>query len=246
MAVTIKTIRNLTLKDDLAPAEAAKFSNQTAYSETISGEAEIPDTWKPAHNIQVLWSEGNKVVTRAISGTLAKEAKKVTISELVDVSKYSFGINGQLAIGPKTKPEAVLLSVRVGNLPSVQNPKADWIIDFSDNEDGAPGTSIKLNELVDWIKDKSDDADAAVEFPEKEGEAEDKQPKNFEIEFKKFYYNITQNTFDFNVESKDGNEMTFGKFTIKKVGFRVTNAPLAVKTEEEGVKILPNAVKKIA
>jgi hypothetical protein len=249
MEVTITTIRNLTLKADLAVAEVAKFSNQTGYSETISGEATIPNNWKTTHNIQVKWGDDKTVVTRAVNGSITKEGTKVSINGLIDVSKYSFGINGKLSIGPKNKPDAVSLSVRVGNIPSAQNKKADWIIDFSDTVDGGDPSTIKLNELVEWIKDKSGDTDVEVEFPKaEEAKTDADKPENFEIEFKKFYYNITQNTFDFNVESKDGNEMRFGAFTIKKVGFRVTNAPLAFeepKAVEDGkVKTLPVADKK--
>jgi len=254
MAVTITKIRNLTLKVDLATNELTKFSSPTVYAETISGEATVPDTWKVTHNIQVTWSEGQKVVTRAVGGTCTKEGAKATISGLLDVSKYSFGVHGKLSIGPKTKPDAVSLSVRVGNIPSVQNKKADWIIDFSDTVDGGDPSSIKLNELVAWLKDKSGDEDADVVFPETDEADGAVQPKNFEIVFKKFYYNITQNTFDFDVESKDkddegkASEIKFGNFTIKKVGFRVTNAPVPVEEakagEEDNVRTLPAANKK--
>lgn len=252
MMVAITKITNLTLKADLAAGELTKFSSPTAYAETISGEAAVPDTWKVSHNIQVTWSEGQKVVVRAVGGTYRKEGSKASISGLLDVSKYSFGIHGKLSIGPKAKPDAVSLSVRVGNIPSVQNKKADLIIDFSDTVDGGDPSSIKLNELVAWLKDKSGDEDADVVFPEADG-ADGAQPKNFEIVFKKFYYNITQNTFDFDVESKDkddegkASEIVFGNFTIKKVGFRVTNVAAAFEeanTEEAKVRTLPAAIKK--
>jgi hypothetical protein len=253
MMVAITKITNLTLKVDLDAGELTKFSSPTAYAETISGEAAVPDTWKVSHNIQVIWSEGQKAVVRAVGGTCTKEGSKTTISGLLDVSKYSFGVHGKLSIGPKTNPDAVSLSVRVGNIPSVQNKKADWIIDFSDTVDGGDPSSIKLIELIEWVKDKSGDADADVVFPETEGAGAASQPKNFEIVFKKFYYNITQNTFDFDVESKDKDgegkpsEIVFGNFTIKKVGFRVTNVAAAYEetnAEEAKVRTLPAAIKK--
>jgi hypothetical protein len=234
MALKITKIRNLTAKKDLKADDLTKFNHQTEYSDTISTEVTIAENWNSNDNIQVEWSEGTELI-RAVGGTFKKVGAIVTISGLDSVSKYSFDVNGQLSIGPEANPDAVVLSVRIGNRPSAQNPKADLIINFSDTEDGAPGTSIKLNQLVDWIKGKAGDTEV-VEFPKKEGGDPASQPENFEIEFKKLYYNITQNTFDINVQSKADTQMTFGNFTIKKVGFRVTNTPVTLdsKTLEDG------------
>ena len=227
MAVTISEIQNLTTSDVLSNEDIAKFNNATAYAATIEAK-DVTSTWKASDNIQVTWSNGNKVVTRAVNGTIAVADGKCTISGLVDVSKYSVGLNGQIGIGPKTNPEAVLVSVRIGNIPTANNPKADWIIDFSDKQESAPGTSIKLNELVEWIQGKSNDTTAVSFPPVKAGE---KEIKDYTIEFKDFYYNATQNTFDFNVQSKDGDTIQFGNFSIKKAGFRVTNTPQTVATK---------------
>lgn len=253
MALKITKITNLSSKKDLV-ADLTKFNHQTEYSDTIIAEVTSADNWDEGDNVQVIWSEGAKEVIRAVGGTFESKAGKITISGLESVSKYSFDVNGQLLIGPENKlPSPVVLSVRIGNIRSAKNPKGDSIINFSDKEDGAPGTSIKLKELVDWIKEKSEDTET-VAFPEQEGADADaaNQPKNLEIEFKEFYYNITQKTFDFNVQSKADTQMTFGNFTIKKVGFRVTNTPVTLekaKDETKGledgkVKTLPAADKK--
>ncbi|OXG04184.1 hypothetical protein BC749_102870 [Flavobacterium araucananum] len=239
MALNIKKIENLSLKAELKSVDISKFSHQTEYSETISIALAVTEAWDPQDNIGVIWEEDGKEVIRAVGGTLEKKGKEATISGLESVSKYSFDVNGQLSIGPKDKPDAVSLSVRVGNIRSAKNPKADTIINFSDTEDGATESSIKLNDLVDWIKDKSGDTEV-VKFPEKDNVDAAKQPKNFEIVFKKFYYNITQKTFDINVQSKEDNEIKFGAFTITKVGFRVTNTPVTFK-EEKKLKVVPTA-----
>lgn len=221
MVVTITAIKNLTTSATVTDLGNYSFKTGTTDTITIKEEAAKLE-WKTTDNIQVTWSDGTNE-KRAVNGTL--DSAKNTISGLVDVSKYSVGINGQIGIGPVAKPDAVLVSIRLGNIPSERNLKADWIIDFSDKQDGAPGTSIKLNELVEWIQSKSGDT-ATVSFPpSKEG---DKKLEDYSIEFKEFYYNVTQNTFDFNVQSKDGDTIQFGNFTIKKVGFRVTNTPQTV------------------
>lgn len=223
MAVRITEIKNLTNAAAIPAAELTNYSFKGATTDTITFKNDVPEGWKVTDNIQVTWSEDANV-NRAVNGTLDITNKAIT--GLVDVSKYSVGLSGQIGIGPKTNPEAVLVSVRIGNIPSERNPKSDWIIDFSDKEDGAPGTYIKLNELVEWIQSKSGDK-AAVSFPPSEDG--NKKIGDYTIEFKEFYYNTTQNTFDFNVQSKDGDTIQFGNFTIKKVGFRVTNTPQTVE-----------------
>lgn len=227
MATKIAEIKNLTNNTVIENSELAKFDNQTTFSGIITNTSAAVANWNDFDendNIQVIWKNtaGNKVICRAVGGKITKDGTKVTISGLMNVSEYSVGINGQLGIGPAANPEAVLLSVRIGNL----NPPKDWIIDFSDTEDGAPGSSIKLKELVGWIQGKTGDNNPdSIKYPDIEG---DKDASDFLIEFKDFYFNITQKTFDFNVESKDGDEIIFGDFTIKKVGFRVTNTPVTV------------------
>lgn len=226
MAASITEIKNLTTSTSASAEDLAKFSNQKAYSNTISADG-VTLTAEPTDNIQVSWTDGDKVIARAVNGSGKADGTKFTISGLTDVSKYSFGLNGQIGIGPNANPDAVLVSVRIGNLPTAKNPKADWLIDFSDKEDGAPGTSIALKDLVEWIQSKSKDT-TKIEYPKLEKGG---KPEDFQIVFKEFYYNITQNTFDFNVQTKDGNEIKFGDFTIKKAGFRITNTPVVLETK---------------
>ncbi len=241
MPVKISEIKNLTQNKVIGAADAAKFDNQTQFKSTIKNVAVTATDWaevKADDNIQVTWKDGAKVVARAVGGTVTVKDKEVTISGLVDVSKYHIGLNGQIAIGPKNKPaEAALLSVRLGNMPSQSNPKSDWLVDFSDKTDKAEGSKINLTVLIDWIMDTSGDSNRP-ELPEIKGE--DGQPKtgnDFIIEFKDFYFNITQKTFDVNVASAEGSTITFGDFTIKKAGFRVTNAAVEIEPVTETKEI---------
>ncbi|WP_374172950.1 hypothetical protein [Flavobacterium tructae] len=227
MAVAITEIKNLRTSDLLSEENVKKFDNQTAYSSTIVADG-ITSDWIPSDNIQVTWKDADKVIARAVGGSMTIDETKYTISGLIDVSNYKFGLNGEIEIGPKDKSEpAVVVSVRIGNIPSVKNPKADWIIDFSDKEDGKPGSSIKLKNLVGWIQDKAGD-NSKPTYPEI---GKGKEPGELEIIFREFYFNTTQNTFDFNVETKNGDEFKFGNFTIKKAGFRITNTPVVIDTK---------------
>ncbi|WP_343688367.1 hypothetical protein [Chitinophaga sp.] len=230
----ITEIKNLTT--NIAPlndtTELAKFENASAFAEKITAQNITPNTWKdfatPTDNIQVTWSEGATVVTRAVGGTLSLSGNSVSISGLANASRYSVGINGQLTIGPEgDDAAAAILNIRAGNIVSKQNPKGDWIIDFSDKTDDATGSEINLKVLIDWIKRNTGDT-TAVQLPAiKDENGTDKNPEDFIILFKNFYYNITQKTFDFWVTSKEGQTIRFGNFTIKKVGFRVTNTSTA-------------------
>ncbi|MCC9020467.1 hypothetical protein [Flavobacterium lipolyticum] len=227
MAVAITEIKNLRTSDLLSEENVKKFDNQIAYSSTIVADGIISD-WISTDNIQVTWKDADKVIARAVGGRMTIDKTKYTISGLINVSNYKFGLNGEIEIGPKDKSEpAVVVSVRIGNIPSVKNPKADWIIDFSDKEDGKPGSSIKLKNLVEWIQDKTGDTEKPA-YPESE---KDNKPEDLSIVFKEFYFNITQNTFDFDVQTQKESDFKFGKFIIKKAGFRVTNTPVVVDTK---------------
>lgn len=240
MAIT--KIENLS--NNIAPitdaAELAKFDSKDAFAEKITATGVTAATWATFatanDNIQVTWSNGATVVSRAVGGTFAQTGTTVTISGLANASKYSVGVNGQLLIGPEGQDDAAaIVNVRMGNLVTKINPKGDWIIDFSDKTDDAGGSSINLKVLIDWIKRNTGDTGAVPELPPVKGEdGVAKKPEDFIIEFKDFYYNITQKTFDFWVTSKDGQTITFGAFTIKKVGFRVTN--IAVNPSLEAPK----------
>ncbi len=232
MPTKIKEIKNLTSGKVInTAAELAKFDKTTGFAKDIIGTAITPETWKDfasaTDNIQVAWADGDKSVARGIGGkfTITDTDTKVTISGLTDASKFSLGLNGQVAIGPENnEAAAALLSVRVGNLRSTQNPSGDWIIDFSDKTDGATGSDINLKVLIDWISKKTGDKPDPNLMPEVKAEdGNAKKPEDFIIQFKNFYFNITQKTFDFWVVSKEGQSIQFGNFTIKKAGFRITN-----------------------
>ncbi|WP_299210115.1 hypothetical protein [uncultured Dokdonia sp.] len=254
MAITITEIRNLTNTASDPITDVAKLKNfkpQDNFATTIINESDTHADWggfAPNDNIQVTWNNGEKAVYRGVGGSIkltgATTANKgiVTISGLSNASKYSVGLNGQIEIGP-TPAEAqnppVSVSVRIGNIPTLSNPSGDMLIDFSDKEDGAPGTSIELRALINWIQGQTGDSGADIQIPEVNGEdGKEKDLKKFRVLFNAFHFNITQKTFDFDVSSEDGDTITFGNFTIKKVGFRVTNEavslPVAsVPTEEE-------------
>ena len=234
MSVKINEIKNLTTGKVISDAaENGKFDVQESFSETIIASDVDAEKWKgfsdATNNIQVSWTgDGDKVIARGVGGRFEIKEKKVTIKGLVNASKYGVGINGELLIGPEDKKEVAVLRVRVGNLVTKQNPSGDWIIDFSDKTDSEEGSGINLQQLIDWIKEKTKD-DVQPDIPpiKEEGDEEAKEPKDFNILFKNFYFNITQRTFDFWVVSKGDESITFGDFTIRKVGFRVTNVATA-------------------
>lgn len=228
--MTITEIKNLSsnIPAITEATELAKFDSNGTFAEKITAENVTAATWTnfatANDNIQVTWANGATVVYRAVGGTFALSGTTVTISGLANASKYSVGINGQLAIGPEgNDAAAAILNVRMGNLVTKVNTKGDWIIDFSDRIDDAGGSEINLKVLIDWITKNTGDT-AAPQLPDIKGEdGTSKKPEDFIILFKDFYYNITQKTFDFWVTSKEGQTIKFGAFTIKKVGFRVTN-----------------------
>ncbi|MBW8683013.1 hypothetical protein [Chitinophaga rhizophila] len=228
--MTITKIENLSRETTPLPkAEIDRFASQTLFAEKISAKNVSADAWQQFatanDNIQVTWSNGTTEVIRAVNGTLVVDGTTATISGLTNASKYSVGVNGQLTIGPEgNDAAAAIVNIRLGNLISKLNPKGDWIIDFSDKTDEAGGSEINLQVLIDWIKRNTGDS-TVPQFPaiKDANGATTKEPKDFIIQFKDFYYNITQKTFDFWVTSKEGQTISFGNFTIKKVGFRVTN-----------------------
>ncbi|WP_452600605.1 hypothetical protein [Pontimicrobium sp. MEBiC06410] len=250
MAITISEIKNLTKGTTTAITDKPKlkdFDKQGTFSATIVNKKATLTDWdgfEAGDNIQVIWKDGTKVVARGVGGTIKKEGTEagevvITISDLTDVSKYSVGLNGQMEIGEEGNPsKAALVSVRIGNLKTKENPKADWIIDFSDKTGKAEGSEIDVKTLIAWIQKKTGDNNKPELPAIKDKDGNDKSVEDFIIEFKDFYYNITQKVFDFNIASKEGNEITFGDFTIKNVGFRVTNNAVTIEetTEEESTE----------
>lgn len=246
MPITIKEIKNLTTGKLAVEAELTKFDSQTGFADKVTAADVTAASWADFaaanDNIQVTWQgEGDKLIARGVGGRFTiKDGKTITISGLKDASKYSAEVSGELAIGPKdgSKP-AALLRIRVGNMVTDTNKSGDTIINFSDKTDSAGGSEINLKVLIDWILENSKDKTSVPELPKiDDGKGGVKKPEDFIIVFKNFYYNITQNTFDFWVESKAGSEITFGVFTIKKAGFRITNMPTAAEVKE-APKALP-------
>lgn len=248
MAITITEIRNLTNSAIVPITDKAKlkdFKPQDNFATTIINEEGTHADWasfNTTDNIQVTWNNGTSAVYRGVGGTVKLEGEagtgkgKITISSLSNASKYSVGLNGQIDIGPTPadpKNVPVSVSVRIGNIPTPSNPRGDMLIDFSDKEDGAPGTSIELGALINWIQGQTGDSEATIALPEiKDDAGAPKDLKKFRILFNAFHFNTTQNTFDFDVSSEDGDSITFGNFTIKKVGFRVTNEAVALPAAE--------------
>ena len=246
MAITITEIRNLTdvkIPPITKVAKLSGFDSQGDFTDTIINTKATLTDWDgftSTDNIQVTWSDENKkVIYRGVGGFLKKEGEAsagkgtITISNLTDVSKFSLGLNGQIEIGPKvatpTDPVAVI-SVRIGNL----NPRRDWIIDLSDRQDEAAGTSVRLDSLIAWAGGQTGDDTTAVAIPQTGDEASGDTPelKDFTVEFNAFNFNVTQKTFDIDVSSKKGDAITFGALTIKNVGFRVTNEAVAIPAVE--------------
>ncbi|KAA2239604.1 hypothetical protein F0L74_25775 [Chitinophaga agrisoli] len=225
----ITEIKNLTNGKSIPNADLTKFDS-IVFAETIVLNDITEASWTPlagAGNIGVTWTNG----PRAVGGTLAIDTNKktATISGLTNVSKYSVDLTGQIEIGPKNSDAVAHVNVRIGNMITPQNLKGDTIIDFSNEVDSTEGVSkLDLNGLISWIKDNGDSG-ATVELPKLDG---DTQPGEFILEFKKFYVNITQKTFDFWVESAAKQSITFGNITIKQVGFRVTNVPTTPAPKE--------------
>ncbi|GGH59185.1 hypothetical protein HNQ91_000578 [Filimonas zeae] len=248
MPTTIKLIKNLTTKKEAPPAELTKFDIQAGFADTITAAGFTATAWADFagdnDNIQVTWQdETEKLIARGVGGRFAIKEGKIVISGLKNASKYSAEVSGELAIGPKGDDKAAaLLRVRIGNMVSDTNKSGDTIINFSDKTDSvAGGSEINLKVLIDWILESSKDKTSKPELPKiEDGNGGVKKPEDFVIVFKNFYYNITQNTFDFWVESKAGSEITFGNFTIKKAGFRVTNMAATAEVKEKP-KALPAA-----
>jgi hypothetical protein len=250
MAASIKEIINLSRSGENAKMPAAKvalFSPANMMSESVTS-SKLTDaadkSWaegfaKDNDNIQVTWTDGaaKPQLTRAIAGNYAydKETGVITISELQDASKYRFNLNGKIEIGPvkeelKAANPPVSISVRLGNMITEANPKGDTIIDFSDKTDGAKGTQIELAALIDWIGDKSGDTDGKLELP---SGSDDAAVNKCKIEFKQFYFNITQKTFDFSVQTAEGTSFQIGSFTIKQAAIQFTNVPTKLPAKKE-------------
>lgn len=225
MATTITEIKNLTNATVYTAADLTKFTvAQTGTKFTVTGAnlTPLPGFAQDNDNIQVTWTDGTNT-HRAIGGQYKATDNAITISNLIDVSQYGVDLTGALEIGPQGG--AIKLSVKIGNM----NPQHAWIIDFSDKSNGHTGSNIKLNALIDWIKGVSNDKTTpTLPKVKTDPNAPEKDPGDFTIVFKNFYYNTQTNTFDFWIESEQNESISFldGKLKITQLGFRVTNAPI--------------------
>lgn len=236
VTITIAKVRNITTGTDIT-IDASKLSSQQFFSADLTGTLTTAPTPLPAStdDIQVIWQqkkdqEPATTKFRAVGGTMSYDAttKLVTITGLKDVSKVKVGLSGVLDIGPAPteqvpNPEVARISVRIGNI----NELNQWIMDFSAKSDAAPeGSYIKLKALLDWVKDKAPtDGDADLPQVGAEGSQSALDPSTFTIVFNEFHFNIDRKTFNIDISSKAGDSITFGAFTIRQVGFRVTNEP---------------------
>lgn len=242
MAIKITDIKNLSNGQTSDPTEVAKFNNQTECTSKIIATGVDSSKWirfNNQDNIQVTWADDSetpvKVSARAVNGTysISDDKGTVTISGLQDASKYSIGINGQIAIGdPKKIEDAALVSISIGNIRSGANPKADTIINLSDKTYSDEGTQINLTALLAWIQGQDEGSEKPALPVAGDGTDSPIKPNDFMIEFKELYYNTTQKTFDIDVHNSKGSEITFGSFTIKNVGLRITNTPIELPKKE--------------
>ncbi len=199
---------------------------------SFDSESEPDDSPSKEDILQVSWTDEDGKKYRAIGGKYSydEEEGKVTIKKLKIVPGIGIGFTGQLKIGPK---DEITVNVNIGNR---SNEDRDWIINFSDHADGAAGTSINLKALIDWIKGKTGDTDAEIKIPKVEGEEIDLKLDKFKVLFKKFEYNVTKKIFNFQVENESSDALHFGDFTLEKVGFSISNEPLAKKEKVENKK----------
>lgn len=226
----ITKIDNLTKKTTFEDAaEVAKFTISASGDKASNGPAldiaKNVDFATEKDNIQVTWTEGT-TEHRSLGGVYVLTGTSATISGLVDVSQFSVGVTGELEIGKDTS--IAKLNISIGNL----NAHREWIIDFSNQRDGATGSEINLQALIDWIRTKNKDLPVTDDLPPVSKSDGTVAPvKDFIIQFKQFYFNIDRKTFDFWVQSKEGGNLKFGEFELKSVGFRVTNVPTTVAPE---------------
>ena len=156
------------------------------------------------------------------------EGKKFTLSNLEPVVGFGLSINGKLEIkdpaAAPTDQSSAIISVRMGNMGKGTNRQ--WVIDLSDTQDGNPPSSLNLSALIKWVKAKSkEQTEPEIDPDIKTGDGTPLKDKlqTFIINFEQFHFNITKKTFDIDIRSAQGSEITFGAFTLKEVGFQLTN-----------------------
>lgn len=198
---------------------ALSFVLKAANSEFKTGE-EVIVTYTAADSTTPIIKQGKYTIDKTTN-------TNISITDLKNVSNFTLNFTGQIGIAD----DAVMLSVRFGNM----NKNKDWIIDFSDKTSGAPGTKIKLTQLIEWINKKNKEItdeqkkdnvpEVALIIPPGISPTDQVKIANYEIIFKEFHFNITKKTFRIEVSSggEENQEITFGAFTIKKLGLILTN-----------------------
>ncbi|KAA3640101.1 MAG: hypothetical protein DWQ02_02580 [Bacteroidetes bacterium] len=214
---------------------------------TVTGTAPGDGT-----KVNVVWkeNEGSDEIT-AVLGVFTKTDSGATITGLSLKGKFQFQFFGVMEIEDPNNAEALKrakasaadvgktadeitsaptarISISVGNM----NPDGDWIIDLSNSQVEGGGSYIDIRALIDWVKSKDTSLTKDPALPDsQEVVLKDKNNQSldlptiekYRIEFKDFWYNITKKTFKIDVQSKSGDELTIGAFTIKQLGFTLTN-----------------------
>lgn len=248
-AITI-TIQKITKKNDnkvqIEPEKIKTIDQQTDQTK-LSFELKAANSdFQTSDEVIVTYTVDGATTPINAEGnyTIGSPVTKISIEELKPAPGITLNFVGQIKVGdPNADPltnDAIMLSVRFGNM----NKNKDWIIDLADKTNGAPGTYIKLTKLINWVNSQNSDPKnkdisgstavsiVALEKPGglADGDFDKINKEDFTIEIKALRFNITQKTFRIEVASKDEETITFGAFTIMKVGLLLTNERW---TEEE-------------
>lgn len=243
MAISDLKIRNL---DGTAPVEIAtaklpanKLKTEANGAKLVWSSITEDPQFPKLKVLEVSWTDDNGSNSVRGNGDNAKydgTAKTFTITDLSPVSSFGLSVNGKLKIkDPKTGPEdpaTATISVRIGNMGAGTNKQ--WVIDLSDKQDGADGSSLNVTALIAWAKEKAGDTSDPKLDPEikdKDGVAVQDKLKDFIIDFREFHFNITKKTFSIDVRSQKGASIVFGAFEITEIGFQLTNEPPKAKKE---------------
>ncbi|MGB8193418.1 MAG: hypothetical protein WCF67_15915 [Chitinophagaceae bacterium] len=165
------------------------------------------------------------------------ENKIFKLSNLEPVGSFGLNINGKLEIKDPAAaaPDAptAIINVRMGNMGKGTNRQ--WVIDLSDRQEGNPPSSLNVSALIKWVKAKAKEESEPEIDPEiktADGTPLKDKLQTFIVNFEQFHFNITKRTFDIDIRSAQGSEITFGAFTLKEVGFQLTNEVKEEKKSE--------------
>lgn len=199
---------------------------------TLTEDPKFPN----ANLFEVSWTDekgDNKV--RGSSSRCEYANGTFTASELTVVYGFGLNFNGKMKIkDPDTgddDPVSAEISVRIGNMG--EGTRGQWVIDLSDKQGGAAGSSLNVGALIAWSKKNA--GAGQPELPPME-ETQKQKLNNLIIDFKEFHFNITKKTFDIDVRSRPGSKLQIGSFIIEEVALQLTNEPpkKPKKPEEAG------------